>query len=89
MFDFTVQILQLVIEKWCILIEVQGHFQQAVKLLLGLFQQLLQIGLCTFAGLYVMKDAVDLGSDLIGEVCCQILHRFQNSTVQFFFREGR
>ena len=38
-------------------------------------------------GYYV--DAVDLGSDLIGEVCCQILHRFQNSTVQFFFREGR
>ena len=36
-----------------------------------------------------MKDAVDLGSDLIGEVCCQILHRFQNSTVQFFFRDGR
>ncbi|WP_412307708.1 hypothetical protein [Gemmiger formicilis] len=42
-----------------------------------------------FRRLYVMKDAVDLGSDLIGEVCCQILHRFQNSTVQFFFREGR
>jgi hypothetical protein len=36
-----------------------------------------------------MKDAVDLGSDLIGEVCRQILHRFQNGTVQFFFREGR
>jgi len=30
-----------------------------------------------------MKDAVDLGSDLIGEVFCQILHRFQNSTTPF------
>ena len=36
-----------------------------------------------------MKDAVDLGSNFIGEVCRQTLYRFQNGTMQFFFRDGR
>ena len=36
-----------------------------------------------------MQDAVDLGSNFIGEVCSQILHGFQNCTVQFFFWDGR
>ena len=36
-----------------------------------------------------MQDAVDLGSNFIGEVCRQTLYRFQNGTVQFFFRDGR
>lgn len=87
--NFTIQLFQPVIEKRRILIEVQGHFQQSVKFLLGLLQLLLQIGLCAFAGLDVMQDTVDLGSDFIGKVCSQILHRFQNGTVQFFFRDGR
>ena len=38
-------------------------------------------------GYYV--DAVDLGSNFIGEVCRQTLYRFQNGTMQFFFRDGR
>ena len=87
--DFAVQLFQPVIQKRSILIKVQGHFQQAVKFLLGLLQLLLQIWLCAFAGLDVMQDAVDLGSDFIGEVCSQILHGFQNCTVQFLFRDGR
>ena len=56
---------------------------------MGLLQLLLQIRLYAFAGLDAMQDAVDLGSDFIGEVCSQILHGFQNCTVQFFFRDGR
>ena len=47
--NFIIQLFQPVIQKRGILIEVQRHFQQTVKFLLGLFQQLLQIGLCTFA----------------------------------------
>lgn len=36
-----------------------------------------------------LSVGIDLGSDFIGEVCSQILHGFQNCTVQFFFRDGR
>ena len=82
--DFAVQLFQPVIQKRSTLIKVQGHFQQAVKFLLGLLQLLLQIGLCAVAGLDVTQDAVDLGSNFIGEVCRQTLYRFQNGAVQFF-----
>ena len=56
---------------------------------MGLLQLFLQIGLCAFAGLDVMQDAVDLGSNFFGEVCRQTLYRFQNCIVQFFFGDGR
>lgn len=52
--NFIIQLFQPVIQKRGILIKVQGHFQQAVKFLLGLLQLLLQIRLYAFAGLDVM-----------------------------------
>lgn len=87
--NFIIQLFQPVIQKRSILIKVQGHFQQSVKFLLGLLQLLLQIRLYAFAGLDAMQDAIDLGGNFIGEVCRQTLYRFQNGTMQFFFREGR
>ena len=39
---------------------------------MGLLQLLLQIRLYAFAGLDAMQDAINLGSDFIGEVCSQM-----------------
>ena len=85
--DFLACVLQLFVEKGRI--AFKGQIQQAVKFLLGLLQLLLQIRLYAFAGLDAMQDAIDLGGNLVGEVRRQILHSFQNCTVQFFFRDGR